>query len=219
MTDSVRAGELGIVRGCCAGIVLLLAVLGFIAFLIDRAVASPDLGPPPGGRDDGDSQLAIATTLGARLAGELIAQPHGVVTLSEHDLTILAQEHNPHPDRYRDVLARVRDGLVDVSADTSFGPLNLTVVARVGVALEGAGATQQLAAHVNRFDVGALQVPGWLQEHIIGSPVISLDQLFSNPALRALRANIECVTVASDGVRIGVHRPLTAGDSRVCSGS
>src|SRR5438270_491856 len=81
------------------------------------------------GPDDGSSQQAIAATLATQLAGHLLASAasphkgHAAVTLSEHDLTVLATANNPHPDRFHNVQARVRNGLVLVSADTSVGPL------------------------------------------------------------------------------------------------
>lgn len=210
-----RGAEHGVIRGCCLGVVLLLAILGMSAFVVDRAMAAPDLGAAPGGRDDGETQQAIAVSLGVQLGRELITGPHGVVTLSEHDLTVLAAEHNPHPDRYRDVAARVRDGLVVVSALTNYGPIATTVVAHINVALVQSGA--RLDANVVRVDVGDLQVPGWVEDHFMGSPTISLDQLFdSSPALQLLRANIECVLVAPDGVRVGVHRPGTGATPGVC---
>ena len=39
---------------------------------------------------------------------------------------------------------------------------------------------------------------------------------YNTAALRALRASIECVVIAPDGVRVGVHRPGTAADAGVC---
>jgi len=199
------------------GVVLLLALLGFTAFVIDRAIAAPDLGAAPGGRDDGESQQAIALTLGAQLIAELVAQPHGVVTLSEHDLTVIAAQNNPHPDRYHDVMARVRNNLIAVSANTALGPMTVTAVAHVGVSLQQNGTAPQLAASVMDVDVGYLRLPGWLQDRLVGSPTIMLDPVFnSTPALRAVRANIECVAVAPDGVHVGVHRPGTAADPGVC---
>ena len=201
-------------RGCCLGVVLLIVLLGLSAFVVDRALAAPNLGAAPGGSDDGETQVAIAVSLGAQLARQLLTQPHGVVTLSEHDLTVLAREHNPHPDRLRNVVARVRDGFLLLSALTDYGPLTVTVVAHVGVDLQPGGG--RLDAKVVSVDVGDLQLPGFLQDHVVGSPTISLDQLFTSPALQVLRANIECVVVAPDGLRVGVHRPGTAASPSVC---
>lgn len=199
------------------GVILLLVLLGLTAFVIDRALAAPDLGAAPGGRDDGESQQAIALTLGAQLLAELVAQPHGVVTLTEHDLTVIAAQHNPHPDRYHNVMARVRNNLIAVSANTAIGPMTVAVVAHIGVTLQQNGTAPQLAAGVMDVDVGALQLPGWLQDRLVGSPTIMLDPVFnSTAALRAVRANIECVVVAPDGVRVGVHRPGTTADPAVC---
>ncbi|MBV9099679.1 MAG: hypothetical protein JOZ46_00920 [Candidatus Dormibacteraeota bacterium] len=210
-----RPAERGVVRGCCLGVILLLVLLGLSAFVVDRAMAAPDLGAPPGGNDDGETQQAIAVSLGLQLGRDLVTQPHGVVTLTEHDLSVIAAANNPHPDRYHDVSARVRDGFVVVSALTSYGPISTTVVAHIGVALQQGGA--RLVATVVHVDVGDLPIPGWVQDHFVGSPTIQLDPLFnSNAALQVLRANIECVLVAPDGVRVGVHRPGAAASPGVC---
>lgn len=217
MTATRLRGERGIVRGCCLLALLLLVVLGLGAFLADRAVAAPDLGAPPRGPSHGSTQTAIALALGAQLVAELVAQPHGVVTLSEQDLTVLAQEHNPHPGKLRDVVARIRDGLVDVSASTSIGPLGVTVVADFTIGLQPTDTTPQITATVVSVDVGALDLPSWLRDRIVGAPSVAVDPLFdSTPALRAVRANLECLVVAPDGLRIGVHRPGSAPDASVC---
>ena len=199
------------------GVILLLVLLGLTAFVIDRALAAPDLGAAPNGRDNGESQQAIALTLGTQLLAELVAGAHGVVTLTEHDLTVIAAQHNPHPDRYHTVMARVRNNLIAVSANTAIGPMSVTVVAHISVTLQQNGTAPQLAAGVMDVDVGALHLPGWLQDRVVGSPTIMLDPVFNaTAALRAVRADIECVVVAPDGVRVGVHRPGTAADPAVC---
>ncbi len=214
-----RRGERGLFRGCCFGLVLLLVLLGLAAFVVDRALAAPDLGGPPGGRDDGSTEALVAVSLGAQLAAQLLAAPHAVVTVSERDLTVVARVNNPNPGRYRNVEVRVRDGYVLVSTDTSYGPLSVTAVAHVSVALQQPTQGPQLVAQVMALDVGALPVPGWLQDTLVGNlaPTVALAQLFdSSPALRLVRSAIECVVVAPDGVHVGVHRPGVAAVPSVC---
>ena len=72
--------------------------------------------------------MQIALTLAAHLAPQLATTPHGAVTLSEHDLTVLAQQHNPHPDRYSNLAVRVRDRLLVISANDHYGPFTVTPV-------------------------------------------------------------------------------------------
>ena len=49
------------------------------------------------------------------------------------------------------------------------------------------------------------------------APALSVNPLFArSAAMRALRAYLECVVVAQDGVRIGVHRPGTTPQPSVC---
>ena len=62
--------------------------------------------------------------------------PHGVVVLSEQDLTVLAIANNPHPDEFRDLQVRVRGGLVVVSAQVSAGPFTPTAVAHISLSLQ-----------------------------------------------------------------------------------
>jgi hypothetical protein len=216
-----RTSERGLFRGCCLGLVLLLALVGFSAYLIDRAIAAPELGADAAGPAHGSSEQQIAVALGAQLAAELLANTHAVVTLSEADLSVIAAQNNPHPDRFHAVAARVRGGSIAVSALTNEGPLTVTGVAYVGVALDRSQGTPQLAVQVVRLDVGELTLPGWLRDRLLGSvsPSLAIDQLLdSGPALRALRDNLECVVVARDGLRIGVHRPGIASDPATCGG-
>ena len=223
-TDGVA--QRGLVRGCCLGVLLLLALLGLLAFAVDRAMAAPDLGSPPGGTSHGDTQQAIAVSLAVQIAAELIVQDHAVVTLSERDLTVLAAQNNQNPGRFHNLQARVRNGQVVVSADTSFGPLGVTMVTYLTVSLDRSAAPPVIDVRSNAVDIGALHVPGWLKDRFAGSsaPTISLDQLFSGiaaakPVLSELEKNVECLSVAPDGVRIGVHRPGAGADTTVCGGS
>jgi hypothetical protein len=200
-------------------VLAILVLLGLGAFVVDRAAAAPDLGAPPAGPDDGGTQTAIAARLAAQMVADFASlQPHAVVRLSEQDLTVLAAEHNPHPDRYRNLEARVRDGLIAVSAQTSVGPLTVTVVPRILVSLEQPG---RFTTKLVRLDVGQLQLPGWVRDRVAGTnpPELSLDPLFrSLPALQLLQADLECLRVRADGLYIGVHRPDVAADPSVCGG-
>lgn len=215
---SPRRAQSGLVRGCCLLGVVALVLLGFAAFIADRALAAPDLGQSPRGPGHGESETAIAVTLGAQLALALLTQPHAVVTLSEHDLTVLAAAHPP-----RDVTgltARVRDGRIVLSGQHPFGPFTVSPVARVVLSLDVTRSPPSLTSRVAQLDIGQLGLPGFIQDRILGSFGSSIDvnALFnSSPALEAVRAFLECVTVAPEGLRVGVHRPGIALDTAVCA--
>jgi len=218
MTSRRPAGQRGLVRGCCAGLVILVSLIGFAAYLADRVIAAPDLGPPPAGPNHGDTQTTIAISLAAALISQLLTQPHGMVTLSEHDLTVLAQAHNPHPDRYRNIAARVRNSEVLVSADDGVGPITTTAVAHLAVGLLAEGSPGGLEVRLTELDAGQLTLPGWLKDRFAGQidSAIGLNPLFGTAAWQTLRTDIECLLVAGDGIRIGVHRPGTAASPAAC---
>ena len=200
----------GIVRGCCLGLLVLLIALGGSVFLADRALAAPTLGAPPAGPSHGATETAIAIALGTEMAGQLIQGAHGVVMLSEQDLTVLAVANNPHPNEFRDLQVRVRDGLVVVSARLSAGPFTPTGVARISLTLQPGPTGPSMAAQVPEVDIGMLGLPGFagssLESQIDGA--LSLDRLFAiDPKLSALRTDIECVAVVPGGVAVGVHDP------------
>jgi hypothetical protein len=214
-----RSGERGVVRGCCAGLIVFLILAGGMAFIADRALAAPQLGPPPAGPSHGATELAIAVNLGQQMAAQLLVGPHGVITLSEQDLTVLADANNPHPDQYRDVEVRVRDGLVVVSAQISAGPFTPTAVAHISVALRSASSGSVLAAQVPEVDVGQLGLPGFVASGLVGqlNAALSLDSLFAiDSRLNALRAYIECVAVVPGGVAVGIHGPGVPAVSTSC---
>jgi hypothetical protein len=150
----IRTGERGIVRGCCAGLVLLIVLAAAGAFLADRALAAPVLGAPPAGPAHGDNEVGIAVSLGASMAAQLLAGSHGVVVLSEQDLTVLADANNPQPSRYRDLQVRVRNGLLVASAQISFGPFNPTAVVHVSLTLQAGPQGPVIAAQVPEIDIG-----------------------------------------------------------------
>jgi hypothetical protein len=203
-----RSGERGIVRSCCAGLVLLIILAAGGAFLADRALAAPVLGAPPAGPSHGDNEVAIAVALGGAMAAQLLAGSHGVVVLSERDLTVLADANNPHPNTYRDLQVRVRNGLLVASAQISFGPFNPTAVVHVSLSLQPGHNGPVIAAQVPEFDIGMLGVPGFFADRLVKEidAALSLDKLFSvDPRLSALRSDIECVAVVPGGVAVGVH--------------
>jgi hypothetical protein len=205
-----RSDERGVVRGCCAGLALIVIAAAAAVFLSLRALAAPSLGPAPAGPSHGTTEVAIALALGTQMAAELVAGPHGVVTLSEQDLTVLAIANNPHPNAYRDVQVRVRSGLVVVSAQISTGPFTPTAVVHVSLTLRPGAAGPVIAAQIPEIDVGQLGVPGFLGTGLVAQidAALSLDKLFSiDPRLQALRDDIECVAVVPGGVTVGVHDP------------
>jgi hypothetical protein len=214
-----RSAERGLVRGCCAGLILLLVLAGGTAFLADRALAAPSLGAPPAGPSHGATELAIAITAGEQMAAQLLARRHGVVTLSEQDLTVLAVANNPQPDGYRDVQVRVRNELLVVSARISAGPFTPTAVAHISVSLLPGTSGQVIAAHVPEVDVGLLSLPGFVAGGLVRqiNTALSLEGLFSEaPQLRALRTDIECVAVVPGGVAVGIHDPGVAAAPSSC---
>jgi hypothetical protein len=206
----IRSGERGIVRGCCAGLILLIILAAGGAFLADRALAAPVLGAPPAGPSHGDNEVAIAVSLATAIGAQLLAGSHGVVVLSEQDLTVLADANNPQPARYRDLQVRVRSGLLVASAHIAFGPFNPTAVVHVSLSLQSGPTGPVIAAQVPEIDIGLLGVPSFLGDELVKEidSALSLDKLFSvDPRLNVLRADIECVAVVPGGVAVGVHDP------------
>jgi hypothetical protein len=210
----------GFVRGCCLGVVALLILVGGSVFVADRALAAPVLGAPPAGPSHGATETAIAIALGKEMAQQLLLSPHGVVVLSEDDLTVLAVANNPHPNEYRDIQVRVRNGLVVVSAQISAGPLTPTVVAHISLTLQPGGNGPVIAAQVPEVDIGMLGLPGFAGSGIVAQidSALSLDRLFAiAPELSPLRTDIECVAVVPGGIAVGVHIPLVASDPSSCA--
>lgn len=209
--------ERGLVRGCCLLVGFAVVVLGVLAFLADRALAAPDLGPPPQGPDHGGSETAIALTLGAQVATELLTQPHAVVTLSEHDLTVLAAAHLG--GSWQNVTVRARGPLMVLSGQHAAGPVTVTPVARLSITLDVTKSPPSLSSQVEELDIGQLGMPGFIRDRIIGTVASSIDlnRLFSgSPPLQLLRANLECVAVVPGGLNVGVHRPGEQADTSVC---
>ena len=217
-----RRAQLGLMRGCCALVIVAVVVLGAAIFLAVRALAAPDLGAAPQGPDDGGDQAAIAVSLAAQAVPQLLLQSDATVTLSEHDLTVLINEHSA--GGLSDATARVRNGEVVVSGQHPFGPFTVTPVAHLAISLDTSVSPPVLTTHVDEFDVGQLGVPGFIRDRILGSlsSSIDLDQLFSGtPPLRLLEGDIECVAVVDNGQHsglvIGVHRPGASSNTAVCA--
>ncbi len=174
------------------------------------ALASPDLGPAPGGTDDGDTQAAIVAGLATSLGAQLLVAPHGVIVLSEHDLTVLVRENDPSPTRFQDPHARIRGGLVVIDARTVVGPFTVSAVARLGLSRTvGADAMPQVTATFTALQVGSLGLPDFaahaLQDRVQQAFDLQ-DVLGSDPYLRLARSALDCVAVSAGTVRLGFHR-------------
>ncbi|HEY8673065.1 MAG TPA: hypothetical protein VIM76_04845 [Candidatus Dormibacteraeota bacterium] len=198
---------------------MLLIVVGGLAFVTDRALAAPVLGPPPAGPSHGANEVAIAVAVGEQMVAQLLTGSHGVIVLSEQDLTVLAIANNPHPNAYRHVAVRVRDGLVVASAQISTGPFSPTAVAHISLSLRPGSSGPVVAAQLPEVDVGLLPLPGFVATGLVEQidAALSLDRLFSvAPQLKALRADIECVAVVPGGVAVGIHDPGVAAVASSC---
>jgi hypothetical protein len=218
-TRTSRAGQAGLVRGCCLGLILLvvLAVFGLVEGF--RALAAPDLGSPPGGTAHGNTVTVIAATLAGDAGTQLVAGQHAVVTLSERDLTVIAVARNPSPDKFRNPQARTRGGLVVVSAQSSVGPFGVTPVVRFTLTFSDTGGAPQITAQAVDYAVGQLGLPGWIGDRLDprGSATLNLATLFAaDPALQKLSETMECVSVQSDGVHVAFHRPDVVADPTRC---
>jgi hypothetical protein len=214
-----RTDQRGIVRGCCLGLLMLLILVGGSVFVADRALAAPVLGAPPAGPSHGATEAAIAVALGKDMAEQLLTSSHGVVVLSEEDLTVLAVANNPHPTEYRDLQVRVRNGLLVVSAQVSAGPFTPTAVAHISLSLRPGTNGPVIAAQVPQLDIGMLGLPGFAGSGLVTQidAALSLDRLFAiAPELSPLRPDIECVAVVPGGIAVGVHTPLVAAEPSSC---
>jgi hypothetical protein len=209
-------------RGC--GCLLVVVVGAVVVALIAgaQALAAPDLGPAPGGRDDGNSQIAIAARLGTALGTELLTNPsgHGVVELSEHDLTVLVRQNNPDTGRFRNPSARVRDDLVVVDAQAPAGPFTVTAVARLALSRTTDTGDPRVTGTFRSVQVGNLGLPDAvahaLQDHVQRAFNLQ-DLLAANPILSAARSALECVRVGGGVVRMGFHRPDVAENAATCA--
>jgi hypothetical protein len=218
-TPTSRAGEAGLFRGCCLGLILLVALAAAAVFAGIRALAAPDLGPAPTGSAHGSSEALIAAALAGDAGTQLLTSDHAVVILSERDLTVIAVAHNPDPIKYRSPQARIRNGYVVVSADSSVGPFGVTPVVRLALQFSNATGSPQIAVQVIDFAVGQLGLPGVIADRLDsrGTSTLNLATLFaSNSPLKMLSDALECVTVQPEGVHVAFHRPGVAADASRC---
>jgi hypothetical protein len=217
VSRSRRRSETGLFRGCCFGVVLLLVALGLLAFVVDRAVAAPDLGAGAAGPSHGGDESQIAVALATQLAAELASNPQAVISLSEMDLSVLANQNRP--SRFSSLEARIRNGQVVISGPTNEGPFTVTAVAYVSISLNTTTSPPQFSANVTRLDIGQIEVPGIIRDVLLhdSEPGISMSNLFAEVALRAAEADVECLRVTTTAVVIGVHRPGVTPDPSVCA--
>jgi hypothetical protein len=214
-----RSGERGLVRGCCAGLTVLvvLAALALVLVLLIRTSGTPDLGAPPVGPDDGQSPAAIATALGSEVEAQL-ASPGArgaAILVSEQDLSTLAATGNPDPEMFSAVRVRARDGQLWVTADSHLGPLPVVVTARLILSL---GSDGSIVPDVVELDVGSQPVPAFMRSAIDprGEAAISLAPLLSGANLSQF--GLEClVVVQGRGVQLGFHDPLLSPDPGYCA--
>ncbi len=215
-----RAAQAGLVRGCCLGLILVAALVAVTVFAGTRALAAPDLGAPPGGTSHGGSEALIAAALGGDAATQLLTKDHAVVTVSERDLTVIALARNPSPNRYRNPQARIRNGHVVVTADTSVGPFGVTAVATFKLIFSDPSGTPSVTAQAVDYSVGQLGIPTFIGDRVDSraSSSVNLTALLgANPALKLLSQVLECVAVHPDGVHIGFHRPGVSADAATCN--
>jgi hypothetical protein len=195
-------------------------VVAATVFVAVHALAAPDLGSPPGGTSHGGSVTVIAATLAGDAATQLVHGDHAVVVLSERDLTVIARDRNPAPNRFRNPQARIRDGNVVVSADTSVGPFGVTAVASFQLLLTVTPSTTQLSAQAVDYQVGQLGLPGFVGARFDprGSATLNLTALFaSSPVLETLSKTLDCLSVRSDGVHVGFHRTGAGASDAACT--
>jgi hypothetical protein len=207
-------------RGCIWALAALFVLAVVLGVLGAAALAAPDLGPAPGGRNNGDTEAAIAANLGAQLAAQLALQEHAVITLSEHDLTVLVRQNNPNPSRFQDPNARIRDGVVVIDTRTAVGPVTVDVVARLSLRRTTAGdSTPQVTATFTSVQVGGLGLPDFVARSVqdrVQQAFDLEDVLASNSVLDLARHDLDCVLVTAVGVRLGFHRPGSPADPSSC---
>ena len=193
------------------------------AFLAGRLLTAPVGQAAPRGPSHGATPEQIAATLVTSITAQLAAGSNATVSLSEQDLTIIAQQRNPDPAQFKSPTVVVSNGQLVVAATTSFGPFTVVDTAQVAVSLSGVGtAAPTILSTVTSFSIGREWVPAWLRSWFDsrGDAALSLDPVLnSSPALAQLRSLLECVDVGNAGVVIGFHRPGAVPDPAVCAGA
>jgi hypothetical protein len=205
------------VRGCCAGLVVLLLLVTAALVLLVRLTAAPDLGATPSGPDDGASPLAIGASLALQV-GDQLAQPGATgaaVVVSEQDLSTLAAEDNPDPRTLAGLQVRARGDQLWVSADSHLGPLAVVVTARLSLGFQPGSP---VTASIGEIWVGDQQIPGFLTSAVDprADATFSLTPLLTGSELSQF--GLECVTVvASRGVELGFHEPRASVSTGYCA--
>jgi hypothetical protein len=212
-----RAGQRGLFRGCCIGIVALVVVCAGAVVLLIRLTSSPTyLAAPLAGPDDGSSTAAIAAVLAPKVSTELTTSTggHAVVTLSEHDLSVIAAQENPDPDSFSSVQVRSRGGYLLVSADSHVGPLAVVITARLVLSLQRDGS---VTVSLEELDVGDQAIPGFMRSTVDprGSDIFQLASLLRASGLSHL--DLDCLAVVSGGVALGFHSPGASADRSTCA--
>ena len=215
-----RASEAGRGTGCVLSVILCVIALCAGAFVTGRVLTAPDLGAGPQGPSDGSTATAIAAREALSLAAQLAHADHGVIVLTEQDLTVIAQDRNPDPSRYRNPEVLVRDGQLVIVATTSVGPFDVVANAHVSVALDVTGTgPPTIATSVSDYSLGREWVPGWIRSIVDsrGDGALAIDPLINdNAGLSSMRDLLECVDVTGTSVRLGFHRPDVSPDPTSC---
>lgn len=214
-------GQAGRICGCFTLLLLVVLLVAGGAVLWVEAGTTPDLGPPPRGPDDGSSVLTVGATLAARLAPELAIAGHATVSLSERDLTVIARQENPEPDRIHDPEVRIRDGLVVIDARTDLGPVGIAAVGRFRLHLvTDPDGRPDIGLSVVDVQAGRIPLPGLIRDLLERRIRDSLGfgGILQATPLSRFRADLDCVAVLPSAVVLGFHRPGTPADPTGCTG-
>lgn len=221
---SPRNGRSGRGTGCALTVIALVALLCFVAFVVGRVVAAPELGAAVSGNADGTTTKAISSHVAASVLGQFLRPgplgEHAVVVVTERDLTVIARSSNPDPAKYQDPEVRIRDSYVVVSAAAKLGTLKVIAVARATLLLSGVAAgNARIATDIVSVDLGRQAIPDFMRSAIDprGSAALSLDPIFNaSPQLKPLRQSLECLYIGTDGIYLGFHRPGVAPVTTSC---
>ncbi len=205
--------------GCVVAVLLGIVLLCLAGFLAGRIVATPDLGAAVRGPDHGTDVSQIAAASAASIALQLASHDHAVIVLSEKDLTVLARQRNPDPEKFLRPEVRVRSGFMLLSAETTVGPLHSIAVAHVTVLLLGVTeGSARVETDITGLTMGRLDIPDPLRPGLDprGNGALSIDPIFNDPGLKDLRSTLECIFIGNDGVHIGFHKPGVKADTTSC---
>ncbi len=210
---------------CCLGFIPVILVVAAAVALFVLVLTPPSEGALPLGPSHGSTPALIGETLALEAAVGLATSPHATVTLSEQDLSVIAAAQNPDPESFHNVEARVRNGQLVITANTTMGPWSPTVTTWVTLAAEGVGTPQvSISDTVTSVQLGHITLPSWARLSIDprGNAVIDLDSFIAQN-LHAPRilgelavSNIDCIALEPGGLVISVHRPGVKADPSLC---